>query len=271
MDPDPFDDETSSDATFYDRAERRRSRYGGIPVELLQPELVGANAEALFDQEVEQRLTPADALLDVGTGDGAWLLDHAHGVDTAVGLDVSRRRLEAARDRVRWSDEENVDLTLAEMRSLPFRDGAFTVVTSRRGPLSEGKATIAEARRVLRPGGLALELAVGELDRHEITEVFRRGQWYGYRHSSNGLLLDEKSRRFREQGFRLLTAVQHVGWEFFPNHRSLMYSLETEPVVPGFDPERDARLVDEIEERYGTSRGIRTTYHRIIIVAQKEA
>jgi SAM-dependent methyltransferase len=98
-------------------------------------------------------------LLEIGCGEGANLLhlasapagaapEHARGL--RVGADAFVRKLAFAAREVRAAR-----FACADAGALPFRDGAFATVLIRDllHHLPEPRATIAEACRVLRPGG----------------------------------------------------------------------------------------------------------------------
>ena len=97
-------------------------------------------------------------VLDVGCG-GGWLLEEisASGVKAARlhGVDLLEPRVEVARRRV-----AGAEIRRADAAELPFEDGRFELVLmltalSSMGPRTM-RAALAEARRVLAPGGRAL-------------------------------------------------------------------------------------------------------------------
>lgn len=125
---------------------------------------------ALIDSELA---LPDDArALDLGCGDGARTL--ANLPAGSVGVDISRRQCELARER-------GFRAVQAEMTSLPFADGIFDAVTAYHAvfhvPRAEHDTVYREAARVLRPGGRLLA-TVGS----GRSESVRRG-WLGTRES----------------------------------------------------------------------------------------
>ena len=92
---------------------------------------------------------PGLRVLDLGCRTGALTQHYARG-NEVVGVDVDREALKRARERLGletiWADVED---------SLPLPDGSFDAVVA--GELLEHLAdparAVAEARRVLRPGG----------------------------------------------------------------------------------------------------------------------
>lgn len=87
--------------------------------------------------------------LELGAGTGRNLPLYTPGV-RAVGIDPHMANLRRARRRA-----PGAPLVLARGEALPFRDGAFDTVVSALVLCSvdDPAATLAEARRVLRPGG----------------------------------------------------------------------------------------------------------------------
>jgi SAM-dependent methyltransferase len=89
-----------------------------------------------------------DRLLDVACGAGLAIeLAGLRGADCA-GVDASPRLVAIARDR-----SPRADIRVADMHSLPWSEGTFTVATSFRGIWGTTPAAIDEVYRVLRPGG----------------------------------------------------------------------------------------------------------------------
>ena len=89
-----------------------------------------------------------DRVLDVACGSGLALeLAAARGADVS-GIDASARLVAIARDRL-----PGADVRVGDMAALPWDDGSFDVVTSFRGLWATTPEALAEARRVLRPGG----------------------------------------------------------------------------------------------------------------------
>jgi SAM-dependent methyltransferase len=140
----------------YRRSARRRRAWAAdnpgnrtIREELLQAVLDAAGPELATGGEV----------LDVGCGTGFWLAaltDRGIDPDRLVGVDVLPERVSAARSRAPGASVHEADA-----RSLPFDDGRFAAVLlftvlSSLASAADVRLALAEARRVLWPGGLLL-------------------------------------------------------------------------------------------------------------------
>jgi demethylmenaquinone methyltransferase / 2-methoxy-6-polyprenyl-1,4-benzoquinol methylase len=104
----------------------------------------------------------AESVIDIccGTGDIA-LAFRRKALDRIVGADFSREMLSVAREKAhRRPGGRGIDLFCADALELPFADGSFSVATMGFGlrNLSDYRAGIAEAARVVRPGGRVLIL-----------------------------------------------------------------------------------------------------------------
>jgi SAM-dependent methyltransferase len=89
-----------------------------------------------------------DRVLDVACGSGLALELAALRGAACTGIDASPRLIAVARDR-----NPEADLQVGDMRTLPWDDGSFDVVTSFRGIWGTTPEVVAEVRRVLAPGG----------------------------------------------------------------------------------------------------------------------
>lgn len=115
----------------------------------------GGEDARLLD-ELAAELPTGARVLDVGCGDGRRTLANLGGLE-AVGLDLSRRQLELAREAV---PAVRGRLVHGEMTALPLRADSVDAVTAYHSvfhvPRDEHAAVYAEFARVLRPDGLLL-------------------------------------------------------------------------------------------------------------------
>jgi len=128
-------------------------------------------------------LLPRDMgrLLDIGTGTGQMLELLAPRISQGVGVDASRAMLALARARLSRPGLTHCAVRLGDMYRLPIADGAFDHVMLQMvlHYAEDPAAVLAEAVRVLRPGGT---LVVVDLAAHDNQDCMTRlaHRWPGF-------------------------------------------------------------------------------------------
>ncbi|OIO03991.1 MAG: ArsR family transcriptional regulator [Desulfovibrionaceae bacterium CG1_02_65_16] len=115
-------------------------------------------------EELAGRLHPGMIVADLGCGPGELLSRLGESARQVIGVDASPRMLELAGARL--AGRSNVSLRLGELEHLPLREAEAQAVTLSLvlHHIDDPHAALAEARRVLAPGG---SLLVAEFDRHD--------------------------------------------------------------------------------------------------------
>lgn len=118
------------------------------------------------------------AMLDLGTGTGRMLEVFSDKVERAEGVDLSPEMLAFARARLEAAGLAHAHVRQGDIFDLTFTDGEFDLVTLHQvlHYLDDPAACIAEAGRVLAPGGrlLIVDFAPHELDFLREEQAHRR-------------------------------------------------------------------------------------------------
>jgi ArsR family transcriptional regulator len=142
----------------------------------IRADLFGARSELL---PLLGLLDPAWTVADLGCGTGHLARALAPFVSRVIAVDASAAMLRAARARL--ADLGNVDIRRGELESLPLEDGsldaAFLVLVLPYA--AEPGRVIAEAARVLRPGGRMLVTDLAPHERSEYRQTLGH-QWLGF-------------------------------------------------------------------------------------------
>jgi ArsR family transcriptional regulator len=131
------------------------------------------------EREVERALLDlvpaagAGELLDIGTGTGRMLEILGPRVERALGLDQSRQMLAVARANLERAGLRHCAVRLGDMYQLPLAADSVDLVTIHQvlHYADQPQRAIAEAARVLRPGG---RLIVVDFAPHELEELRER-------------------------------------------------------------------------------------------------
>lgn len=223
-------------------------RYLQMRIETHRRYTVGPGIEEAVDHALE--LAPLDTLLDIGTGPGDFpgRLKASGHTGRAVGADLSCGMLEQARAKY-----PAVEFVEADAQNLPFESASFDRVSARHMLYHVPNLTqaLAEAKRVLKPGGrfLALTNANGNL----------LGFWQAVMEAVDTnpafepLIKDVRSAPFDHN--HLLGAIRGV----FGNAKleiveSALLFPDPEPVLNYFDSLRTMRTIPQASWDWGRAR-----------------
>jgi len=159
--------------------ERARSRAAQVFFRRNAPRWDEIRSLHVDDRIVEAALLAAvpapgvEAMLDIGTGTGRMLQLFAARVKRAVGIDISREMLALARANLVAADLRHCTVRQADMYRLPWSSPSFDLVAMHQvlHYAEQPVAAIAQAARVLRPGG---RLLIVDFARHARSDLAAR-------------------------------------------------------------------------------------------------
>ena len=161
------------EAVRADRAEAA-ARYFAIHAETWDSIRSLHVAESEVEQAIEAALgdEPIGRLVDIGTGTGRMIELFGPRADSAIGIDRSSEMLRLARVKLESSGLRGVSLRQGDMYALPLADASAEVVILHQ-VLHYAQApahAIAEAARLLSPGGRLLIVDFAPHEREELRE-----------------------------------------------------------------------------------------------------
>jgi ubiquinone/menaquinone biosynthesis C-methylase UbiE len=204
-------------------------------------------------------------VLDIGCGRGEFTLSVAAVATKVVGVDFSRNAIIRAIVNTSLQGATNVELRLANARSIPYPDESFDLVYCRRGPATYDLKTARETHRVLKHDGQFVEEEIGEKDKLNWKQMLGRGQNYPFKESMS----TEKRKLLARAGFNKTRVKEFESSEFYRSIKDVVMRLETTPIIPNFSIARDRKHLLDLKRKCTTRRGIKTNTHRVIVVAAK--
>ena len=126
-------------------------------------------------------LLPPARVADLGCGDGYLTIEASRWASRVIAVDRSRPVLERARALARRRGVRNITWRQGDIERLPLRDAAVDVAILSQAlhHAADPAKALAEAARVVTPGGRVLVLDLREHDQHWVTE--RLGdRWPGF-------------------------------------------------------------------------------------------
>jgi SAM-dependent methyltransferase len=188
----------------YAGAARRAAEQSATPVALAEADEAGLFGPTLYDSDESSGATDAavnaslgcgvptavadlqegEIVLDLGSGAGADVLISARRVGAtgrAIGLDMTDEMLELARANAAEAGVENVEFLKGYLEDIPLPESSVDVVISNCviNLAADKRVVLAEAARVLRPGGrFAVSDVIADEGMDEATRA-DMAQWTG--------------------------------------------------------------------------------------------
>lgn len=244
---------------FWDRVAEKT----GYDHSHINKKTIGDSGEAKF-KEIVIGAAEGSEVLDVGCADGSFTIDIARYAEHVTGIDNSARMIEKAEDKRKKAGRSNVSFLLMDACKMDFRDEAFDAVFSRRGPATSSTESLKECCRVLKNRGLFAEITIGEKDCRELGNIFGRCQAMEIERP----VLPAKSGMLKDAGFSGVKAEEFVYKDRFATVEDLLMLLETTPVIPDFDREKDRIAVKKLAEVLGKE-NLELVRHRVLLTGKK--
>lgn len=135
---------------------------------------------------------PVDTLVDLGTGTGRMLVIAADRANRAVGIDWSREMLAVARAALDRHGLRNCQVRHGDITALPVPTGSADIALMHQvlHYLEEPALALAEAARVLKPGGY---LIVADFAKHQLDTLREEHahRWLGFAENDVATWLDQ--------------------------------------------------------------------------------
>ena len=184
------------------RRDRMRSYFDALAGRFGRSYLPGRSWQGLA--EVLLRLMPEMVIADLGAGEGTFSQLLALRAKTVIAVDNSEKMVAVGQEMARAQRLKNLEFRLGDLESLPIRDAEVDLAFFSQAlhHAQHPQVAVAEARRILKPGG---RIAILDLVRHQFEEAreLYADVWLGFTET-------ELQRFLKKAGFRsIYTAVVH--------------------------------------------------------------
>jgi len=203
--------------------------------------------------------------LDLGCGSGELSIELSPYFKKIIGIDPVKRYIKTANEDKKYKKIKNVNFVIASGKKLPFNDNKFDLIISSRGPLSSNLTFFRESKRVLKNRGLLIEETIGESDKIELKEIFKRGQNY----PTKGAKLNQVKKILDKENFTMLYNKNYIYYQNYKSMKNIINTLERAPIIPDFDVNKDNGRLKKVKNKLLTKNGIILSSHRLHWVARK--
>ncbi len=211
--------------------------------------------------EVAHRfIKKTDTVLDIGTGGGERFLALAEVFKMGIGVDIDPEMIRQAQRNRANRQVANVAFAVMDGHRLGFREAQFDVVLNR-----HCEVNVAEAVRILRPGGYFVTQQVGARNTLNFFEAF------GWEPSDRGpgQPLEGLAAYFERRGCSIVARCEYDVRYWFCDVASLVFWLKAVPLPEPFDVEKHLPAINRILEKHSTPQGIETNEHRELLIVRK--
>lgn len=215
-----------------------------------------------FRALLRQQMKPDTTLLDLGTGGGEFLVSLAPLPRRCIATEGYRPNLPIARRRL--APYGVAVIPTGRTHRLPLADGSVHLVVDRHEAFSPR-----EVQRVLREEGWFITQQVGSQNNRELRAWFGTPPERATNHVSSAAAL---AREVNSSGLAIRRSAEASFPVEFRDIGAIVYYLRAAPwEVPGFQIDRDRERLLEMHKIIRRDGAFRTSGHRLLVLAQREA
>jgi demethylmenaquinone methyltransferase/2-methoxy-6-polyprenyl-1,4-benzoquinol methylase len=169
-----------SGASIHDNAYRKHAKHYDFALKLYR--CIGLRHEAYLSRAIELlHLQQGDSVIDLGCGTGLSfprLIEQIGPEGRLIGVDLTLEMLESAKQRIKQSDWNNIELIQSDIANFDFPEGVKAVLSvGAFGYIANYDQVIEKASQTLIPGGRIVILD-GKMPEHWPLWLFKIFVWF---------------------------------------------------------------------------------------------
>ncbi len=216
---------------------------------------------------VKAWLSKSDHVLDLDTGGGEKFIALADCYKSGFATDSSAEQIQVCNQNLAVSLRNNIQFVQSDARKLTaFDDASFDKVINRHGAFS-----LAEAYRVLKPGGIFITQQVGEKNTLNVYGAFGYSDATAYWRSRDVETETWSSivEGLIKSDFEVVAKGEYNLDYYFLGNESFIFWLKAIEIPYPFEPEQHVEIIKKFIAENQTERGIKTNEQRHLLILRK--
>lgn len=233
-------------------------RFGGFKNTFshISDQLPKNDPELIFLEKIKEYGGSEKVALDVGAGDGQFTIKLASYYKKIYAIDFSEEMIKIAKKE---NARDNIEYLARDVADIALQPKSVDVAWSRRGPTLKNLS-------LFKDHCAYLQVKIAYRDCFSLKKIFGRGQDFEKIDIND---VEELIQIYRPAGFKIKAARRFRYNNFYPKEEDFRGMLETYPIMPNFEIQKERKKYDKYLEKFRESKGIKLEREKILFLAER--